>query len=131
VIGFVLVIVCLYAPSLSQIKNSTDDLLESAKYEREDYQGAVADYTKAIKLKPDYAEIYDTRGNAKGRLKDYQRAIADYAKAISLMPDYAEAYSHRGIAYLGLGLRNNAMADFMKVKELGSRVPQELLDMCQ
>lgn len=45
-------VVCLHAVSMSQTKNSAVDWLKSAntKFEREDYQGAIADYTEAIKL---------------------------------------------------------------------------------
>ena len=54
-----------------------------------DYDRAIADYDRAIQLKPDYAEAYVNRGwayNAKG---DYDRAIADFDRAIQLKPDYA------------------------------------------
>lgn len=61
-----------------------------AKYDLQDYRGAVADYTKAIELKPDFAEAYNDRGVAKDDLMDYQGAVADYTTAIKLKPEYAE-----------------------------------------
>ena len=63
-----------------------------------DYYGAIADYTKAIELNPDYADAYYNRGNAKRSLKDYYVAIADYTKAIELNPDYADAYYNWGFS---------------------------------
>ena len=51
-----------------------------------DYKGAVADYTKAIEINPNYAYAYYNRGIAKDELKDYKGAIADYTKAIEIRP---------------------------------------------
>ena len=40
----------------------------NAKYELDDYVGAIADYTKAIRLQPDDADAYYNRGTAKAKL---------------------------------------------------------------
>ena len=128
----VLVITCLNAISLSQTK-SENNWFESAraKYNINDYQGAIADYTKAISLKPDDADAYEFRGLAKGQLNDFQGAIADFTKAISLQPDNADAYFNRAVAYLKVGQKSKALPNFMKAIELGYRVPQEYLDLCK
>jgi tetratricopeptide (TPR) repeat protein len=49
-----------------------------------DYQGAIADHTKAIELKPDHADAYFGRGTAKAGLGDKQGGLADVNKAIEL-----------------------------------------------
>jgi tetratricopeptide (TPR) repeat protein len=59
------------------------------KGESGDYQGAIADYNQAIKIKPDYALAYINRGVAKSDLGDKQGAIADYNQA-------AQLYSQQG-----------------------------------
>ncbi|MDJ0661873.1 MAG: tetratricopeptide repeat protein, partial [Crocosphaera sp.] len=56
----------------------------------EEYQKAIADFTQAIELNPNYAEAYNNRGNAYGNLEEYQKAIADFTKTIELNPNYAE-----------------------------------------
>jgi tetratricopeptide (TPR) repeat protein len=73
---------------------------------------AIADYTEAITLRPDYINAYDNRGvvyQAKGL---YDQAIADYTQAIALKPDKANAYYNRGGAYEEKGQRDQAVADY-------------------
>ena len=68
-----------------------------------EYDRAIADYTTAIQLKPDYAEAYNDRGFAYYLKGDAERAIADYTRAIELRPDYAWAYNSRGVVYMSHG----------------------------
>ena len=61
-----------------------------SKAKLQDYRGAIADFTKAIELKPDNAEAYYNRGNAKYELKDLNAACLDWNKSGEL--GYASAY---------------------------------------
>ena len=81
------------------------------KAELGNYEGAIADYTQAIRLKPNYAAAYYNRGNAKYALGQHLAAIADYDIAIQLKPDYADAYVNRGAAKDELGQHLAAIAD--------------------
>ena len=63
------------------------------KITNQDYYGAIADYTKAIEIDPNYVRAYAFRGDAKRLLNDYNRAIADYTKAIEIDPNYDIAYA--------------------------------------
>ncbi|MFA7361264.1 MAG: tetratricopeptide repeat protein [Candidatus Kapaibacterium sp.] len=90
----------------------------SEYYYSKSYEKAIADYTKAIELKPDDADAYWSRGNAYYYLQKYDEAIADYTKAIELKPDDADAYNNRGIAYRKLEKYDEAIADFSKAIEL-------------
>ena len=82
------------------------------KAELRDYNGAIADYTRAIRLKPDDANAYYNRGNAKRELGQHFAAIADYDTAIRLKPDDANAYLNRGVAKAQLGQHFAAIADY-------------------
>ena len=83
-----------------------------------DVQQGKINETEAIRLKPDDAEAYNNRGNAKFDLGDKQGAIADYNQAIRLKPDYALAYFNRGVAKYELGDRQGALNDFRQAAPL-------------
>ena len=73
---------------------------------------AIADYTQAIALKPDYAVAYDNRGNAFDSKGLYDQAIADHSQAIALQPGLANAHYNRGHAYAANGRYDQAIADY-------------------
>ena len=76
------------------------------------YDQAIADYTRAIALKPDYAVAYDNRGNAFNSKGLYDQAIADHTRAIALQPGLAKAHNNRGVSYAGKSLYDQAIADY-------------------
>ncbi len=59
------------------------------------HDDAIAQYERAIRLKPDHV-AYTNRGNALAALSRYAEALQSYDKAIALDASYAEAYSKRG-----------------------------------
>ena len=85
----------------------------------EDYNGAIADFTKAISLKP-FADCYVNRGHCKADLEDYEGAIADFTKAIELNPNDESAYYQRGGAKLFTN--ESSCPDMKKACELGSEL---------
>jgi len=82
------------------------------KYQKGDYQGAIAAYTQAIALNPNYAQAYHNRGIARSKLGDKQGAVADYNQALRINPNYAKAYYNRGNARSDLGDKQGAVADY-------------------
>jgi predicted O-linked N-acetylglucosamine transferase (SPINDLY family) len=59
------------------------------------HEEAIAQYDRAIRLKPDHV-AYTNRGNALAALKRHAEALESYDKAIALDARYAEAHSKRG-----------------------------------
>jgi len=104
----------------------------NAKYRLRDYQGAIADYTKAIQIDPQDAFSYVNRGNAKKGLGDHQGAIADYSKAIEINPQYANAYKNRGIAKELVRDLKGACADWKEASSIGDQdAAGWVRDQCQ
>ncbi|MBO1347059.1 MAG: tetratricopeptide repeat protein [Hormoscilla sp. GUM202] len=65
-----------------------------------EYSGAIADYTKAIKINSDHALAYKNRGIVRYKLGEYSGAIADYTKAIvvGFHPPYVRKYSDYAVS---------------------------------
>ena len=72
---------------------------------------ALAAYDTAIRLQPDYAEVYNNRGNIKSGLGSHDAALDDYDEAIRLNPNFAEVYSNRGAMKSRIGQHAAALAD--------------------
>jgi tetratricopeptide (TPR) repeat protein len=115
-------------PTQPAIANGTLDTAEAYlrrgdQYsEIKDFKAAIADYTQAIRLNPDYAEAYNNRGYAIAmESKDgMAEAISDYSHAIQLRPEYAYAYNNRGAAYMASGHPDEALRDFSLAIQLQS-----------
>ena len=58
---------------------------------------ALSAYDTAIRLQPDYAEVYNNRGNIKSELGFSDAALEDYNEAICFNPNFVEAYYNRGV----------------------------------
>ena len=91
------------------------------KYDAEDYKGSIKDFTKAIKINPQYGDAYYNRGLAKEYLKDFEGAISDYTEAIEIYPkgeDAGDAYHLRGFSKEMLKDFEGAMSDYTKATKL-------------
>ncbi len=86
--------------------------------ENEDYEQAIADWTKAIEIDPNYTLTYYNRGIAKRRLGDISGAITDYNKVIEINPNDAGAYYNRGNAKYNFGDISGAIADYTKAIDI-------------
>ena len=79
---------------------------------------ALADYTQAIRINPNYAEAYNNRGLVYEYQQKWDLALADYNNAIKLNPNYAEAYNNRGLVYLNLLDIKKARENFVRAAQL-------------
>ena len=103
------------------VQNPAEDLFNSgfAKSEAGDIEGAIADYTAAIRINPNYAKAYNKRGIIRGRnLQDYPAAKADFDRAIAINPNYGDAYYNRARVHEFLEDKPGAIADYQKAAEL-------------
>ena len=86
----------------------------SKKFDKGIYKGAISDYTKAIKINPDYGDAFDGRGFAKEKIEDYKGAISDYTKAIKINPENGDAFHGRGYSKEMLKDFEGAISDYTK-----------------
>ena len=54
--------------------------------------GQIQDFSKTIKLNPNYAAAYNNLGVAYHKKGDFDKAIQNYSNVIKLQPDDAEGY---------------------------------------
>jgi tetratricopeptide (TPR) repeat protein len=89
-----------------------------------DMEGALQDYTKAIKLDPFNDDSYYNRGNIYDRIGDPKSAILDYDKAIKYNPNKPDAYNNRGWAYFETGDTKAALEDINKAITMSPKYVQ-------
>ena len=91
------------------------------KAEQKDYKGAIEEFNQALRINPDAANTYTSRGFVRYKLGDTQGAIADYNQAIQSDPSYARAYFNRGNIRRKLGDNHKAIADYNQAILLDSK----------
>jgi len=84
----------------------------------QDFDRAIADYTRIIELKPDWqgGGAYQARAAAYAAKGDDRRALADRTELVRMKPG-RDAYVDRGFVYLRLTDYDAAAADFQKALE--------------
>lgn len=87
------------------------------KFDTGDIEGAIADFTEAIRLEPNYSLAYYNRGRAYSELDQKQEAIDDYTKALEVNQRWgnlgpAAAFVNRGNARDDLGDDEGALRDY-------------------
>lgn len=77
-----------------------------------DLDGAIADYTEALKINPRDLFAYNNRGNTRRDKGDLEGAVADYDAALQVDAGYAAAYTNRGRVHEVRGDVAKARADY-------------------
>ena len=90
------------------------------KVEVQDYEGAIANYKAALKIKPDYARAYFNLGVTACITGDPHGEIANFGKAYELDPTGYDALTERGLAHLKLGSFQQAKMDLDRSLQLNS-----------
>lgn len=79
---------------------------------------AIADFTAAIALNPEYPAIYAHRAEAYQDTGQLDLALTDLGVVIRLLPEDADGYADRGEVHLRLGDRDKAVSDFRAALKL-------------
>lgn len=102
------------------VPQDADALVKSAeaKARNRDFNGAIADYTKALEINPQLQKVWFQRAMLKTYSNDDQGAIADYGKAVEVDPAYGLAWFNRGLLRLGRKDHDGAISDLTKAIDL-------------
>jgi tetratricopeptide (TPR) repeat protein len=85
---------------------------------------AVAQYSEALRLKPDYPEAHNNLGLALAGQGRIDEAMAQYFEALRLKPDYPKAHNNLGNALAGQGRIDEAMAQYFEALRLQPDYPK-------
>ena len=83
-----------------------------------EYHKAIAAFTRAIELDPNFALSYSNVGLVYKKFGHYEKAFADCTTAIELDPSLAIAYNNRSCAYIELGQYEQAITDYTEAIQL-------------
>jgi len=112
---------CTYQGPVKEIITEKRIIRANTYMQGGNYEDAITDYTKALKVNPRDAIAYNNRGLAWGKKGDYDNAIADFTKALEINPQYSDAYKNRGIAYYDKGDYDSAIGNYTKAVEINPK----------
>jgi len=120
--------VCVYAQeydsqALRYFKSSVENLMNG------NYNKAIEDSTRAIRIDPNSAVTYVIRARAYYELGDMDRAIADSTQAIRRDRVNIGAYSIRGGAYGKKGDMDRAIADWKAILKINPDADEAKLNI--
>ena len=107
---------------------TAEDFLKSGitKHNSKDYEGAIKDYGKAIKIDKNLREGYFNRGVCELALQDFKSALIDINKTLELDNSFVQAYYCRATIYVSMQKYTQALPDLDKTIELNSKIPNAL-----
>jgi len=100
------------------------------------YHLAIENYNHALRLKPDYAEAFNGRGEIYLNVREYTDADREFSSAIMANPQYEIAFINRGRLYRIFGDYSRAIADWTTALGLNpnlAKLREELAELylCQ
>jgi len=96
------------------------------KHNSKDFEGAIKDYSKAIKEDENLRDAFYNRGVCKQALKDNKSAKKDFDKTIEIDSKFAKAYYSRASLLVSDGKYLESLPDLDKVIELEPTTPNAL-----
>lgn len=79
------------------------------------YAEAVEEYKKALKLRPEFADIRTSLGVSCRDMRDYNAAVSELQEAVRQNPAYPESRIQLGLTYYAMGSRENARSEWESV----------------
>tara|TARA_B100000212_G_C27380327_1_gene536756 strand:- start:130 stop:1236 length:1107 start_codon:yes stop_codon:yes gene_type:complete len=101
--------------NLNDLENSNKFFEEgNSKYDAENLEGALSDYTKSIYFNPNNVDAFFNRGCVRKELQKFESAKSDFSKVIYFSPNNEIAFFNRGEIFFDLKDYFSAIDDFSK-----------------
>ena len=96
------------------------------------FDEAVREYSKALDLCPEFADLRVRLGNVYRDMGMFHAAVAEFEHAKKLRPDFVPARIHLGVTMFSLGRRDAAMAEWHEVLRIdpSNKRAQLYIRMC-
>jgi tetratricopeptide (TPR) repeat protein len=88
-------------------------------------QEALADCNEALRLAPNVAATFDSRGLIYLKLGQWDSAIDDYSSALQFNPKLASSLYGRGLAKLKKGDTSDGDADISEAKTIEANIVED------
>lgn len=95
------------------------------------HRAAVSEFTAAIQLGLNTAELHLHRANSQAFLGNVDEALDDYAQALALQPDLAVAYNNRAALLYTIGRMREAWQDIESCRGLGATPHADLVGLIE
>ncbi len=89
-----------------------------------DLAGAIKEFSRALKVNPQFSDAYYKRAVTRFDFGDLQGAIEDYNKLLQMHPDHINAYCGRGLTNLALGNMEAAIEDATQATRINPKQAQ-------
>jgi tetratricopeptide (TPR) repeat protein len=89
-----------------------------ARFYLGDFDAAIMDFERALRIKPKLAEAFSGRGAARNAKGDPQGALLDFERALTINKKLVEVYNNRGYVLLQQKDLAGAIEDFNRAIEL-------------
>lgn len=96
------------------------------KHNAKDYEGAIKEYSKAIKEDKNLRDGYFNHGVCELGLKDFKSAKKDFDKTIELDPTFIKAFYNRATVFVNQEKYAEALPDLDKTIELDQKFSSAL-----
>ena len=114
--------------SITSFGQTADEYLKNGivKHNSKDFEGAIKDYSKAIKADKNLRDGYFNRGICELALQNYKAAKKDLDKTIELDPLFGQAFYSRATVLVSQQHYGDALPDLDKTIELDPKMPNAL-----
>ena len=89
-----------------------------------DLAGAIKEFSRALKVNPQFSDAYYKRAVTRFDFGDLQGAIEDYKEVLQMHPDHINAYCGRGLTNLALGNMEAAIEDATQATRINPKQAQ-------